>query len=305
MTVSFFFLTGVFATGTVTVEDVDSDGDFEFVFDEPAPLPPSGGAIVFVGSGSAPEPPPPPEPTEAGDMLSGTGAADVLNGLGGDDILEGLDGDDSLSGDAGDDSLAGGPGNDVLAGGTGDDAVSGGEGTDLALFTAGFADAAISEPSTGLFDVASEADGTDRLDGVERADFSDGTFLFDLPEGDTGFLVRLYEAAFDRMPVQGLLFWSDVLVEGATRQEVANAFATSPEFIARFGDSDEAFVDTLYLNVLGRPADEMGAEFWLGALEDGASRGDVLRSFSESPEFRAETEAQIGTGIFVPDDAIL
>ena len=41
-------------------------------------------------------------------------------------------------------------------------------------------------------------------------------------------------------------------------------------------------VQQLYLNVLGRPADPDGLTYWVGQLNNGASRGTVLVGFSES-----------------------
>ena len=48
---------------------------------------------------------------------------------------------------------------------------------------------------------------------------------------------------------------------------------------ADFTNSKEAFVENLYSQLLGRPSDAEGKEFWLKALNDGASYGDVLSQF--------------------------
>ena len=48
---------------------------------------------------------------------------------------------------------------------------------------------------------------------------------------------------------------------------------------ADFTNSKEAFVENLYSQLLGRPSDTEGKEFWLKALNDGASYGDVLAQF--------------------------
>ena len=46
-----------------------------------------------------------------------------------------------------------------------------------------------------------------------------------------------------------------------------------------FANSKETFVENLYQNLLGRASDAEGKEFWLKALNDGASYGDVLAQF--------------------------
>ena len=48
---------------------------------------------------------------------------------------------------------------------------------------------------------------------------------------------------------------------------------------ADFTNSKEAFVENLYTQLLGRPSDTEGKEFWLNALNNGASYGDVLAQF--------------------------
>ena len=48
---------------------------------------------------------------------------------------------------------------------------------------------------------------------------------------------------------------------------------------ADFTNSKEAFVENLYSQLLGRPSDTEGKEFWLNALNNGASYGDVLAQF--------------------------
>ncbi|MGI8938467.1 MAG: DUF4214 domain-containing protein [Iamia sp.] len=69
---------------------------------------------------------------------------------------------------------------------------------------------------------------------------------------------------------------------------MAKFFAASSEFRSRYGTLDDAgFVDRLYLNVLGRPSDPSGRQYWVGRLQSGAmTRGEVLSRFARSPEHR-------------------
>ncbi len=106
-------------------------------------------------------------------------------------------------------------------------------------------------------------------------------------EGHSDSVARLYVAAFGRLPeAGGFAFWVDAY---ATAQwslpGMAAFFVESTEFNARFGAVDDsAFVDQLYMNVLGRGADAEGLSFWVDALAAGLSRGDLLLRFAESPE---------------------
>ena len=99
-----------------------------------------------------------------------------------------------------------------------------------------------------------------------------------------GAIARLYLAFFERRPDDsGLEYF---LSGGYTARQVADIFAASDEFRRRYGTlTDSQFIDLVYENVLGRPADRDGRSFWLGRLADGASRGELMLAFSESDEF--------------------
>lgn len=101
---------------------------------------------------------------------------------------------------------------------------------------------------------------------------------------------RLYQATLGRIPdAEGHLAWTVRLaVGGWDIDDVVQSFVNSPEFQARFGGLDnEEFVTLLYNNVLNRMPDAMGRARWVGDLDDGVSRAEVVRGFSDSPEFGA------------------
>ena len=126
---------------------------------------------------------------------------------------------------------------------------------------------------------------------------------------------RLYRAYFRRNPdTAGLNYWVGRLRSGASLGQVSAAFAGSPEFMGTYGAlSDQAFVDLVYRNVLGRPADGAGAGYWvmqLGARR--LDRGGVMVNFSESAEYRSATRywndvVQVYVGLLrrSPDQASL
>ena len=70
--------------------------------------------------------------------------------------------------------------------------------------------------------------------------------------------------------------------------EIAIRFIASDEFKDLYKDpaklSNGAFVDILYLNVLDRPGEEGGFNYWLGQLNGGESRQSVLTKFAVSAE---------------------
>ncbi len=106
---------------------------------------------------------------------------------------------------------------------------------------------------------------------------------------DADFL-RLYRAFFDRDPdVAGARYWIGEARRGVSYDDIAWAFSTSPEFVLRYGPvSDEAFLETVYRNVLARPPDPDGFAYWLGLMNGGQiTRHGVVRWVAAGNEFRA------------------
>lgn len=112
-------------------------------------------------------------------------------------------------------------------------------------------------------------------------------------------LARLYLASFERVPDRdGLWFWENRRRGGQSWRAISDHFVASPEFQATYGDLDDtAFVQRVYRNVLDRPADDGGLAFWVDRLERGMPRGDLIRSFSESAEFRDTTRGEVRTAL--------
>jgi hypothetical protein len=82
----------------------------------------------------------------------------------------------------------------------------------------------------------------------------------------------------------GLTAWTNVLNNGGTAAQLARDLTASAEFQALHGQqTDQLYVNSLYLDGLGRPADA-GSASWLAALQSGASRGDILSGIAQSPE---------------------
>ncbi len=111
-------------------------------------------------------------------------------------------------------------------------------------------------------------------------------------DGPTGQLYRLYRAYFQRdSDVGGSCFWVRRLAGGVPLTSVSDSFASSAEFQATYGSlSNRAFVELVYQNVLGRPGEASGIDFWTGELDAGRrTRGEVMVGFSESVEFIIRT----------------
>jgi plastocyanin len=139
-------------------------------------------------------------------------------------------------------------------------------------------------------DTVAGRNGTQILSPSTVVSFTTGMGLFD-PTGSAEDVARLYQAALNRAPdVSGLQYWTAQVDDSHVPIfAVASSFTTSPEFIQDYGQlSNSGYVNQLYLNVLDRPADAAGLQYWAGVMAAGATRGSVMLSFSESSEFEAD-----------------
>ncbi|VXC50435.1 DUF4214 domain-containing protein [Massilia sp. 9I] len=212
-----------------------------------------------------------------------------------------LAGDDSIEGSAGADGLMGFAGNDRIRGGAGDDWISGGSGRDIALYAGARAGFSIARTADGFTVIdGSGLEGRDSLTGVERLVFADTHVALDVGAGETGGRAyRLYEAAFNRTPdAAGVGFWIGLLDRGVAFTTVAQGFLDSREYHEAYGSAmtHRELVTRYYTNILDRAPEQAGLDFWVGRLDAGASRADVLAGISESAENINGTAALIANG---------
>ncbi len=102
---------------------------------------------------------------------------------------------------------------------------------------------------------------------------------------------RLYLATFLREPDEaGFNHWRYERAGNRTMTSIANHFAGSSEFQTTYGNlTNTEFVELLYQNVFKRALDPVGRATWVGLLDAGGSRGEVLARLSDSNEFIANT----------------
>ncbi|HEX7133617.1 MAG TPA: DUF4214 domain-containing protein [Iamia sp.] len=102
-------------------------------------------------------------------------------------------------------------------------------------------------------------------------------------------VVRLYRAYYLRDPeVGGFDYWLAQRRSGRSLAWVSDSFARAPEFAQKYGTlTHEGFVRRVYQNVLGRPGEESGVQYWTSQIATGRkTRGGVMLGFSESAEYR-------------------
>ncbi|TXN60553.1 DUF4214 domain-containing protein, partial [Methylobacterium sp. WL6] len=124
-----------------------------------------------------------------------------------------------------------------------------------------------------------------------------------------GEAYALYDGLLGRTPdAPGLEGWANALTHGASLHDVSLSFLASEEFTAKYGGayttgSDDAFVQYLYHEALGRDPDAQGEASWVSFLASGESRADVAFEFALSPENQGQIAPALQAGVFVADPA--
>ena len=101
-------------------------------------------------------------------------------------------------------------------------------------------------------------------------------------------VLRLYRAYFNREPdLAGAKYWLTVSDLGYSLLDIAGFMAGSQEFYNAYnGTTNEEYTFRVYANVLGRPPDAAGYEYWLGLVNRGElDRVGVVFWITQGPEF--------------------
>ena len=152
--------------------------------------------------------------------------------------------------------------------------------------------------------VAEQVAWGDEVDAGNRAALTDE--LSTSREWAGVVVQQIYRSALGRdADDAGLDFWTSQIRTGVRVEQIGAQFYGSPEYFARSGGTNEAFVGSLYQELLGRSADQAGLDFWAGQLDRGeVTTGDVASGFYMSIESRrgrvtALYQSVLGRG---PDD---
>jgi hypothetical protein len=133
-------------------------------------------------------------------------------------------------------------------------------------------------------------------DGLSRDQVADtfqasNEFLTTVPP-----VIRLYIGILNRYPDYPLWLGNvQGLRAGIPLAVIAQIFIDSAEFQSLHGNSlsNEQFVQVLYQNVLNRIPSQGEVDGWVSVLNGGATRGQVLKEFTESPEFVQQSEKEV------------
>jgi hypothetical protein len=114
------------------------------------------------------------------------------------------------------------------------------------------------------------------------------------PEARDDLVKAWYQAYLGRQAAGGEeAGWVNLLQSGQTEEQVLSGILASPEFYARAqtlsssGTADERYVQALYLLLLNRPGDALGASAWVNVLPEFGRHGVALNILT-STEFRTD-----------------
>ena len=193
-----------------------------------------------------------------------------------------------LNGTASEDNILGYGGNDTITGGLGSDFIDGGTGIDTVIFSGPFgngnlANYSIQKLINGSWTVSyigpiiaifppPPTDGSDTLSYVERIQFTDKSFAFDL-NGNAGNTAKIIGAVLGKTALKNPTYVGiglSYLDKGMSYSDLG-ALALN----AVGSTTNDAIVSTLWLNVIGSPASALDKAPYIKMLADGMKAGDL------------------------------
>lgn len=218
---------------------------------------------------------------------AGDGNDTIVTGNGNNTVIAGA-GNNNVKTGSGDDTV-------VLSGSNHADIVNTGEGYDVVQLDGSRDDYSFATGNN--FNVNLTGNQTAAISNAEILTFVDGETVetVALAHNDAeAAALRLYQGILDRdADVEGAKFFTGFVNNGGSLTDVANAFLSSSEFA---GVNNAADVNDLYQALLGRTADDAGADAWTSLLANGGSLADVAAAISVSAEAQALDESN---GTFV------
>lgn len=229
------------------------------------------------------------------ELTFGDNGDTTVDGSVGNDTIITSGGFDSITGGTGNDSIFAGSGNDTIVTGVGSDTVNGGLGFDAVQVTGTPLDWTTSIVNNRLVITSTTTAGnTVNASNVDFISFTGATgsqysivVSGTVAEANT---MRLYQGLLDRSADQGgAEYWQAQVRAGASPDNLANAFMSSAEYIRDYGtQTNTQFVAQIYENTFGRTPDAAGLAYWLGTLQNGATRAGVAVAIVGCPEAVAD-----------------
>ena len=102
----------------------------------------------------------------------------------------------------------------------------------------------------------------------------------------TRFVTHLYGWVHDRRPDSvGLAYWTEQM-KSITEGKIISDFCSSNEFWVNSNENNKDFIINLYWTLHRRSPDASGLQYWLGKMDEGMTREQIVNAFIASPEYR-------------------
>lgn len=210
------------------------------------------------------------------------------------DEFAGSPGADVMAGFAGPDVYRAGAGNDVITGGGGNDEIDGEGGVDQAKYAGARSSFTVARSGESwVVTDKSGAEGIDTLVRIERLYFKDTALALDL-DGNAGAVAQVVRALFGAESLQSpeYIGYGLQAMDGGMSQSDLVAFAIAATGMSAM--SSEAFVRTVYRNVVGADPDAVSLAEFAAALETGAHTKASLGLLAAQVPFNTNSVELIG-----------
>jgi hypothetical protein len=210
------------------------------------------------------------------------------------------------------DTVVAGNGYDTVVAAQGDSTVTGGTAGHTILKAAGaVADYTVTEAS-GTVKIHSAVTGVDvTVDNIQYVQLDNNKALVFANNATEASIATLYHGIFGRTgDAYGLEFYFNAVDRGANLKSIADAMLKSAEYTAAHTTAvtNDAFLASLYTNILGRTGDAAGLKYYGDLLTAGTSRADVAAAFADIAGKQLATgtgtETKIVAGISVIEGII-
>ncbi|WP_430491782.1 DUF4214 domain-containing protein [Pseudomonas fulva] len=249
--------------------------------------------------------------TSAIELVVATGNGDDVITVKGDQntLIDGGNGNDTIVTGNGNNVVIAGNGNNNVTTGSGDDTIilSGSDHADIVNAGAGY-DVVQLDGTRDDYELTVGNNFNVNLTGNQTAAIKDAEFLkFVDAEGEEQSIalahsdaeaaaLRLYQGILGRdADVTGAKYFVDAVNNGTSLSDIANTFLNSQEYA---GTNNAADINELYTTLLGRDADQTGAEGWAAVLANGGTLADVAGAIAVSQEAQVRDQSN---GDFVRD----
>ena len=216
---------------------------------------------------------------------TGVGSADgivdriVMGTAGADNIVIDDAKNSQVTAGAGD-TIVAGAGSDTIIAGMGDSTVVGGEGYAIVQLGGAATDYAVTVVNGQA--VVTGNGSTTTIGNINYVALDNNDALIFAANSVEAAVSTLYETTFGRAAdAYGLEFWFDRARDGVSMNAIANGFINSEEYAELAEVTNEVFINNLFLNTFGSAATTDDMTLWLGAMEAGQDRADLIEAFAE------------------------